>query len=67
MRQLRNNRDEETELMKDVPGWEVGKWKGEPVYWNEANRFPMVHIGEYYAHNQWKDMYKRKFDKQYRF
>ena len=67
MRQLRSNRDEEAELMKDVPGWEVGKWKGEPVYWNEASRFPHVHITEYYAHNTYNDMYKRLYDKLKRF
>ncbi len=50
MKQLRANRDEERELMKDVEGWEVGKWKGEPVYWNEVGRFPEVSADEYYAH-----------------
>ena len=26
------NRDAEADLMKDVPGWEVGTWYGEPIY-----------------------------------
>ncbi|PAV90451.1 hypothetical protein WR25_14601 isoform B [Diploscapter pachys] len=29
---LRNLRDEEEKIMKDVPGWVVGTWYGEPVY-----------------------------------
>jgi NADH dehydrogenase (ubiquinone) 1 alpha subcomplex subunit 13 len=30
--QLRRNRDEENQLMKDVPGWKTGTWFGEAVY-----------------------------------
>ena len=29
---LKATRDAEEELMKDVPGWEVGTWYGEPIY-----------------------------------
>lgn len=29
---LKKLRDQEAELMKDVPGWEVGTWFGDPVY-----------------------------------
>ncbi|XP_059615982.1 NADH dehydrogenase [ubiquinone] 1 alpha subcomplex subunit 13 [Phlebotomus argentipes] len=32
LKQLRRNRDEEAELMKNVKGWEVGTWYGEPVF-----------------------------------
>jgi len=32
MKQLRKNRDYEAEIMKNVPGWEVGTWFGHPVY-----------------------------------
>ena len=32
LKQLRKNRAAEAELMKDVPGWEVGTWFGQPVY-----------------------------------
>ena len=32
LRRIRRNFEAETELMKDVPGWEVGKWYNEPVY-----------------------------------
>ncbi|CAG0883945.1 unnamed protein product [Cyprideis torosa] len=52
LNQIRKNRDVEEELMKDYPGgWEVGTWKGEPVYktvpedsWRDIN------IEEYYVH-----------------
>ncbi|XP_040566066.1 NADH dehydrogenase [ubiquinone] 1 alpha subcomplex subunit 13 [Lepeophtheirus salmonis] len=32
LKELRVNRDWEEEVMKDVPGWEVGTWFGEQVY-----------------------------------
>lgn len=32
LKQIRRNRDEEAELMKNVPGWVVGTWYGEPVF-----------------------------------
>lgn len=32
LKQLRRNRDEEARLMKNVPGWKVGTWYGEPVF-----------------------------------
>jgi NADH dehydrogenase (ubiquinone) 1 alpha subcomplex subunit 13 len=32
LKQYRINREEERELMKDVPGWVVGTWYGEPIY-----------------------------------
>ncbi len=62
LRQLRKNRDEERELMKDVEGWEVGKWKGEPVYWNQE-RFPVIHPEEYWAHNSFWDKLGRMYEK----
>jgi len=63
LKHLRKNRDEERELMKDVEGWEVGHYKGEPVYWNQANRFHYVCPEEYYMHNEWSDMYNRLYEK----
>jgi len=63
LRQLRKNRDEERELMKDVEGWTVGGWYGKPVYHNQANRFHAVHPNEYYIHNDWWDMYNRLYEK----
>ena len=32
MKQMRLVRDEEADLMKNIPGWEVGTFFGEPVY-----------------------------------
>lgn len=61
--QLRKNRDEENELMKNVPGWETGKLNGEPVYHNVNDRFPVVHPEAYYAHNKWGAMYDRYYER----
>ncbi|KAG7300261.1 hypothetical protein JYU34_015831 [Plutella xylostella] len=60
MKQLRRNRDAEAELMRDVPGWEVGTWYGERVYKNEPeDKFiePIFH--EYYAHTDPHEWFKR--------
>ncbi|XP_076667532.1 NADH dehydrogenase (ubiquinone) B16.6 subunit [Andrena cerasifolii] len=32
MKQMRAVRDEEADLMKNIPGWEVGTFFGEPIY-----------------------------------
>lgn len=32
LKQVRRNRDEEARLMKDVPGWKVGTYYGEPIF-----------------------------------
>ena len=51
--------------MKDVVGWEVGKWKGQPVYYNLADRFPIIHAEHYYLHAKEKDMERRLMEKNY--
>lgn len=59
---FRRLRDEEEKLMKDVPGWEVGKYKGDPIYktlgpdeWYEANMSlaikPHIRSDEYFLAN----------------
>jgi NADH dehydrogenase (ubiquinone) 1 alpha subcomplex subunit 13 len=63
LKQLRANRDEENELMKNVPGWETGKLNGEPVYHNLNNRFPVVLPEAYYAHTSWNAMYDRYYER----
>lgn len=63
LRQLRRNRDEENELMKNVPGWETGKWKGEPVFHDINERFPFVAHEEYFAHCSQKDMQNRMYER----
>jgi NADH dehydrogenase (ubiquinone) 1 alpha subcomplex subunit 13 len=37
LKQLRRNRDEEADLMKNVPGWVVGTWYGEPIFKTKPN------------------------------
>ena len=50
LRQLRKNRDYEAELMKDVPGWEVGTWFGQKVYKTTPdNELDRVSKLEFYA------------------
>ena len=49
--------------MKNVEGWEVGKWKGEPVYWNLADKFPVVLPEHYYLHAKRSDMQRRVHEK----
>ncbi|XP_075541512.1 NADH dehydrogenase (ubiquinone) B16.6 subunit [Dermacentor variabilis] len=51
LKQLKKNRDEERELMKNVPGWVVGTYFGEPIYKTIS---PDTHIDpvadEFFAH-----------------
>jgi len=49
LRQYRANRDEETKLMKDVPGWEVGTWFGEKVFKSRTYFPDRPHVLDYYA------------------
>jgi len=62
MKQLRANRDEENELMKDVPGWVTGTLYGVPVYNNINERFPVVLPEAYYAHVPFDKMYDRYYE-----
>ena len=56
--QMRKNRDEENELMKDVPGWVTGTWFGEPIYKTDPKHekwiSPTYH--EIYAHTRESDL-----------
>jgi NADH dehydrogenase (ubiquinone) 1 alpha subcomplex subunit 13 len=59
LKQCRRNRDEETELMKNVPGWVVGTYFGEPIYKTKPKDY--LHEGtwdEFNVHatnwNRWK-------------
>ncbi|KAJ8714446.1 hypothetical protein PYW07_002671 [Mythimna separata] len=62
LKQLRRNREAERELMKDVPGWEVGTYYGEKVY-NllppDTLVEPIYH--EYYAHSRPYEWYQRAY------
>lgn len=60
LKQLRINREEERELMKNVPGWKVGTWYGEPIYrGGDPDKLVDPRIQEYYIHSSFKDMAKR--------
>ena len=50
LKRLRQNRDWEADIMKDVPGWEVGTYWGVPVYRTVKNKFPFVTHHEMFAH-----------------
>jgi NADH dehydrogenase (ubiquinone) 1 alpha subcomplex subunit 13 len=52
--QLRRNREEENNLMKNVPGWETGTWFGEPVYKTNKNLDTWILPNRYevYAHTR---------------
>ncbi|XP_063704584.1 NADH dehydrogenase [ubiquinone] 1 alpha subcomplex subunit 13 [Culicoides brevitarsis] len=60
LKQLRRNRDEEAELMKNVKGWEVGTWYGEPVY-KLLPKDTLVdpHFSDFYAHCERKHLMRR--------
>ncbi|XP_045450375.1 NADH dehydrogenase [ubiquinone] 1 alpha subcomplex subunit 13 [Melitaea cinxia] len=64
LKQLRRNRDAEAELMRDVPGWEVGTYYGERVYKMlppDTLVEPIFH--EYYAHSSPTEWFKRAYIK----
>ena len=58
--QMRRNRDEENELMKDVPGWVTGTWFGEPQFKTNPNFDTWIKPTylEVYAHTRERDMNK---------
>lgn len=61
LKQLRRNRDEEAALMKDVKGWEVGTWYGEPVFKTlPKDKLIDPTFEEFYVHSAYKDMANRK-------
>ncbi|KAL1387524.1 hypothetical protein pipiens_012718, partial [Culex pipiens pipiens] len=61
LKQLRRNRDEEAALMKDVKGWEVGTWYGEPVFKTlPKDKLVDPTFEEFYVHSASKDRANRK-------
>merc|ERR1712226_1385354 len=52
IKQLKQNRDYEEKLMKDVKGWEVGTYYGIPIYNDVKNQYPIVPWQEYYTHSR---------------
>lgn len=63
--QMRRNRDEENQLMKDVPGWVTGTWFGEPVYKSNPNFDEWIQptFIETYAHVRHRDMENHQYFK----
>jgi len=39
LRWIRHTRDNETEVMKDHPGWQTGTWYGEPIYFTLGEKW----------------------------
>ncbi|KAA0188158.1 Cell death-regulatory protein GRIM19 [Fasciolopsis buskii] len=50
LKQIRRNRDYETELMRDVPGWKVGHWHDYPLFHNPRGLWIDPNVDEFYAH-----------------
>ncbi|XP_053406290.1 NADH dehydrogenase [ubiquinone] 1 alpha subcomplex subunit 13-like [Mercenaria mercenaria] len=50
LKQFMNMRAEEKDIMKDIPNWDLGKWKGEKVYHNEQNMFDAMMQNERSLH-----------------
>lgn len=63
--QMRRNRDEENELMKDVPGWVTGTWFGEPIFKTNPSLDNWVQPTylEAYAHVRPRDMNKHMYNR----
>lgn len=59
LKQLRRNRDAERELMKNVEGWKVGTYYGEPIYETQPDAFIEPDFHEYYLHSNMWDRLKR--------
>jgi len=63
--QMRRNRDEENELMKDVPGWKTGTWFGESLFKTDPNfdKWVQPTYLEIYPHVRLRDMKKHMNDR----
>ncbi|NP_001165799.1 NADH dehydrogenase [ubiquinone] 1 alpha subcomplex subunit 13 [Nasonia vitripennis] len=61
LKQLRINRDEERELMKNVPEWDVGTYFREPIYITMPDKFHSPDYFEFMAHADYIDTCYRVF------
>ncbi|XP_071574635.1 NADH dehydrogenase [ubiquinone] 1 alpha subcomplex subunit 13 [Temnothorax nylanderi] len=51
LKQMRRNRDVEAELMKNVEGWEVGTYFGEPIFFlDDENQWREPLFCEHFVH-----------------
>jgi len=56
LKMLRKHRDEEARLMKDTPGWKVGTYWGEPIFFTRPkDEWYNMTMQEFYAHNRQSD------------
>ncbi|KYN04798.1 NADH dehydrogenase [ubiquinone] 1 alpha subcomplex subunit 13 [Cyphomyrmex costatus] len=52
LKQMRRSRNIEAELMKNVEGWEVGTYYGEPIFYlDDPNQFRDPTFLEHFAHS----------------
>ncbi|KAI6189201.1 NADH dehydrogenase [ubiquinone] 1 alpha subcomplex subunit 13 [Aphelenchoides besseyi] len=58
LKMLRKHRDLEEEVMKDVPGWKVGTWYGEPVYFTLGDKWFDPEAEEIFAHTATRPYYR---------
>ncbi|KAL1453812.1 hypothetical protein WDU94_010124 [Cyamophila willieti] len=59
LKNLRKMRDEETELMKNVEGWETGTLFGEKIYKTQSeDEFRLPSMNEYYAQCKPEEYFK---------
>uniref|UniRef100_A0A8J2RZJ1 NADH dehydrogenase [ubiquinone] 1 alpha subcomplex subunit 13 n=1 Tax=Daphnia galeata TaxID=27404 RepID=A0A8J2RZJ1_9CRUS len=65
LKHCRAMRDEEEKLMANVPGWEVGKWNGQPIYKTlDKDTFVGPQLSEYYCHAPYWDFLKKAHEEQ---
>ncbi|CAH0390962.1 unnamed protein product [Bemisia tabaci] len=63
LKQLRKNRDEENELMKNVPNWKTGHYYNQPLYITvPKDTLLNVPLYEYYAHAEKSHSFWRVFE-----
>lgn len=60
LKQTARNREEEAQLMKNVPGWVVGTWYGEPIFKTlPKDTLLEPHWQDFCAHASYKTMADR--------
>lgn len=60
LKQMRRNREEEAELMKNIERWEVGTYYGEPIYFlDDENQYRDPLFPEHFAHTDPEEVTKR--------
>ena len=61
LKYLWQNREEENELMKDVPGWVTGTYYGQKIWNNPADMWMPLEYEDIYAHTHRNDCTTRHF------